>query len=267
MIPSSELAMTGLYPPSTFTGFKDLQQAVKAKIERLEKGGKDQYIPLKHVSQRDFDAIDAKRNQLGAKVLFTYFPDIETLIVKVPTHAHERAHRLLNQLVASKATSMNVRPLEFTPDGSATYPGPTQSQKEGDSTRTNTQLRPQGGWPHFVIEAGVSESMPRLRADAAWWFSNSNGDVRLVLLIKVDTQRRVTTIEKYDRYQSRPTRTDPSAWIARRLRTIVLNQGVTPATCDVKFDLLVGRAANPPLEKNVEFTAAELLNWSAVVFQ
>ncbi|GES58586.1 hypothetical protein ATEIFO6365_0004073700 [Aspergillus terreus] len=266
MRPSAKLALTELYPPSAFTGFEGLQKVVKSNIGRLDKGGEDQYISLKH---------------LGAKVLFTYFPDIETLIIKVPARQHERAHRLLDQLVASKLTSMNVGFLEFMPDGSATYTGPTQSQKEGDSVRTNTQLRPQGGWPHFVIEAGVSESMPRLRADAAWWFSNSSGDVKLVLLIKVDTQRRVITIEKHDRYQSRPTWTKPSPWIAHRLRTITLNQGVTPATCDVKvpsgratgppltleFDLVVGRAANPPLEKDIEFTAAELLNWSAIVFQ
>ncbi|GAB1211650.1 hypothetical protein ATERTT37_000774 [Aspergillus terreus] len=280
MRPSANLALAELYPPSAYTGFEDLQKVVKSKIDRLHKGGEDQYISLKHVPQKDFDSIDIKRDQLGAKVLFTYFPDIETLIIKVPTRQHERAHRLLDQLVASKLTSMNVGFLEFMPDGSATYTGPTQSQKEGDSVRTNSQLRPQVGWPYFVIEAGVSESMPRLRADAAWWFSNSNGDVRLVLLIKVDTQCRVVTIEKYDRLQAQLT-ANLSPWKPRRLRTIVLNQGVTPAICDVKappdratgppltleFDLLMGRAANPPLEKNVQFTAAELLNWSAIVFQ
>jgi hypothetical protein len=47
----------------------------------------------------------------------------------------------------------------------------------------------------MVIEAGVSESMPRLRADAAWWFVNSNGAVKVVLPIKVDVQRKMITMK------------------------------------------------------------------------
>lgn len=35
-------------------------------------------------------------------------------------------------------------------------------------------LRPKG-YLYLAIEAGVSESMPRLQADAAWWFANLNG--------------------------------------------------------------------------------------------
>ncbi|KAF9883674.1 hypothetical protein FE257_003058 [Aspergillus nanangensis] len=102
-------------------------------------------------------------------------------------------------------------------------------------------------------------------------------DVRLVVLIQVDSQRRMVTIEKYDRFQVQPTRTYPSPWKPRLLRTISLNQGVTPATCNVQvppntqngpalileFDRLVGRAPNPPFEQNVEFTPQELIDWSS----
>jgi hypothetical protein len=41
------------------------------------------------------------------------------------------------------------------------------------------------GWPTFVIETGVSESLPRLREDARWWFNNSGGEVRMVLVISI----------------------------------------------------------------------------------
>lgn len=37
-------------------------------------------------------------------------------------------------------------------------------------------------WPTFVVEAGVSESLPRLRQDTSWWFANSAGMVGIVLL-------------------------------------------------------------------------------------
>lgn len=38
----------------------------------------------------------------------------------------------------------------------------------------HSAFRPKG-YPYLVIEAGVSESMPSLQADAAWWFANSDG--------------------------------------------------------------------------------------------
>ena len=39
-------------------------------------------------------------------------------------------------------------------------------------------------WPTFVVEAGVSESLSRLQ-DTSWWFANSAGMVRIVLLLAV----------------------------------------------------------------------------------
>lgn len=38
-------------------------------------------------------------------------------------------------------------------------------------------------WLSLVLEIGMSESLPQLRADASWWYSNSDGNTRLVVLI------------------------------------------------------------------------------------
>lgn len=38
-------------------------------------------------------------------------------------------------------------------------------------------------WPSLVLEIGMSESLPQLRADASWWYPNSDGNIRLVILI------------------------------------------------------------------------------------
>ncbi|OJJ31599.1 hypothetical protein ASPWEDRAFT_176664 [Aspergillus wentii DTO 134E9] len=53
------------------------------------------------------------------------------------------------------------------------------------------------GWPTLVIETGISESLPRLRNDANWWFNNSSGAVRIVLVIAVSKARKEITIEKW----------------------------------------------------------------------
>lgn len=39
--------------------------------------------------------------------------------------------------------------------------------------------------PTLVIETGVSQSLPRFRENAKWWFENSNGDVRMVLILTI----------------------------------------------------------------------------------
>lgn len=49
----------------------------------------------------------------------------------------------------------------------------------------------------LVIETGVSESLPRLRADADWWFTNSNGAIRIVLLFSIRKASKRVVVEKW----------------------------------------------------------------------
>ncbi|GFF48970.1 alpha-actinin-like protein 1 [Aspergillus udagawae] len=281
MLSSSELALTSLYPPTDFTSFQALKDAVTAKATSLRRGEHHQYqyISLKHVARRDFEGIEANRQELGSVVRLTYFPDIQNLIIKVPTREHEIAHTNIGQFITRKVDRMNIPFVEFVALGATKYTGPTSSSKECDSSWTNTLLRPRG-WPYMVIEAGVSESMPRLWADAAWWFVNSNGAVRLVLLIKIDVQRKMITMEKYDRTRGPTTRSNPQGgpWRPRKLTTVTINQQVNPANIQVdgrnatsrpltlEFELVFGRPPNPPLESDITFTNTELLEWSRVVF-
>jgi hypothetical protein len=42
-------------------------------------------------------------------------------------------------------------------------------------------------WPSLILEVWVSESMPQLRTDAQWWYSNPDGQTWLVVLIHADS--------------------------------------------------------------------------------
>ncbi|EAW17080.1 uncharacterized protein NFIA_004360 [Aspergillus fischeri NRRL 181] len=53
------------------------------------------------------------------------------------------------------------------------------------------------GWPSLVIDAGVSESLTRLREDARWWFENSEGAVRTVILLGIKRTQRTIRLEKW----------------------------------------------------------------------
>lgn len=52
-------------------------------------------------------------------------------------------------------------------------------------------------WPTLVFETGVSESLSRRRRDAAWWFANSEGQVRIVLVMTVQKSHQKLLIEKW----------------------------------------------------------------------
>ena len=58
----------------------------------------------------------------------------------------------------------------------------------------------------MVTETGVSESLPKLRNDANWWFNHSNGAVRIVLVISVNKAQKGLIVEKWQLLPSPITR-------------------------------------------------------------
>lgn len=87
--------------------------------------------------------------------------------------------------------------------GNATYRAreehPGGNGGEGDSVGGPKPDRiERGKWPTFVIEAGHSESLPQLRADMRWWFSPSNHDVKIMILVKFNHGQRSIMLEKWE---------------------------------------------------------------------
>ncbi|KNG89920.1 hypothetical protein ANOM_001668 [Aspergillus nomiae NRRL 13137] len=158
---------------------------------------------------------------------------------------------------------MGVGDLEFQALGATTCTGPTASSKEGDSSWINDLVRP-GGWPLLVVAAGMSESMPRLRCDASWWISNSNGEVQMVLIIAVSRNPKKVEIEKYVPMQFPQTQAQPGpVYQAHKVWTTMIDQQANPPTVlgaplRLEFDKVIGRPAIPPMEHKIVFTTAEL---------
>ena len=75
-ISSSEFALTGDYPPTSYINFEDLKARIMSTSDSLIQREVDQYIPFKNVLQREFDFIEANRDELGTTVRLSYFPDI-----------------------------------------------------------------------------------------------------------------------------------------------------------------------------------------------
>lgn len=52
-------------------------------------------------------------------------------------------------------------------------------------------------WPTIVIESGLCASLSRLREDARWWLSRSQGEVRVVLVVTVYPGTRSLCVERW----------------------------------------------------------------------
>ncbi|GKZ40205.1 hypothetical protein AbraIFM66950_003389, partial [Aspergillus brasiliensis] len=105
---ASDLALTERYPPTTYRGIKDIARAIAALTERLERQNVSQYLSYKPVPPEDFDYIDQHRDELGSTVRLTYYEEINTLIVKIPTPEHEIAHVNIGLETYSQLRSMNI---------------------------------------------------------------------------------------------------------------------------------------------------------------
>lgn len=177
--PSAELALIRHSALTHYTGFAALKKVVYARRDELCSNGGDgnQYVAFDCVSQEDFEKIKEKHLELVMKATLTYFPDIETLIVKIPTQPHEKAHEQLGQLILLRAVApMNLGLNDFAPMGSTTRTVQSGSSKESDSAWKNANIRDhEDDFPCLVIESGMSESLGRLRSDASWWIENSAG--------------------------------------------------------------------------------------------
>ncbi|KAJ5145936.1 uncharacterized protein N7515_000500 [Penicillium bovifimosum] len=73
--------------------------------------------------------------------------------------------------------AMEIRPADRRWAMATTYRPAAHKGKQADQCFTppcrSGSPRQPVGWPTFVIETGLSESLPRLREDARWWFNNS----------------------------------------------------------------------------------------------
>jgi hypothetical protein len=231
-------------------------------------------VPFSNVTPTSFVAINKHRERTGSKVRFTYFPDIATLIIKIPTKIHEQAHLHFSMILVQLAGGMGIRQGEFIPYGAATMKSencPQRSQKEGDSTFLNRLIR-QGNdeWPSLVIQAGNTESLPCLRSDAKWWIESSRGEVQIVVLIKINRPRKLVTILKYvpgPRPVAYPnTRNSPNI-VPVESATITIDQSVAPSQIQgtpliLEFDQVFSRRPNPPNERDLILTAADLDSWA-----
>ncbi|KAK0707641.1 hypothetical protein B0H67DRAFT_602929 [Lasiosphaeris hirsuta] len=134
--------------------------------------------------------IDRIREEERRKLRFRYFDTkSQILIITIITTLHEQLHKLLYNEFIGQVRDMGLKK-SWIDIGSATlsaqdYVG--RRGKEGDSSGGPKPERAgKSAWPIPIIEVGVSQTLAQLRIGMRWWFSISNHEVKIVLLVKFD---------------------------------------------------------------------------------
>ncbi|CAI7655832.1 unnamed protein product [Penicillium glandicola] len=107
-----------------------------------------------------------------------YNPDTRYMIVTIPGKPHDAVVDTFWSLTTARIQGMVC-----------------SKEPDGSWTPENLPLGRSDTWPTVVLEVGVSESKKKLRADAAWWLANSDGQVHVVIIISVNQTMAEVTFE------------------------------------------------------------------------
>lgn len=224
-----------------------------------------QYIVFRGLTPSIFD-----RDFLYPKSDFltfeSYFPALDLLIVKMEFEPHNTAAAVFQATLVTHLPLMNNDRLNrnLLPIGTAHF-------RTIDRTkRADASFRPRRlgtscdrHWPSLVVEVGFTEPYRKLKQDASWWLTASNNEVKTVVLIKINTNRREIEVEKWI-YQGRPIqayRTVLSREAGRNSVDISNNQPLV-----IPFDDLFLRTAATS-ERNIVLGTDEWENFADAVWE
>lgn len=177
-------------------------QAIYTQLEQHHWSG-NQWIALTDMSQAAIEKLNEDHDLLaGISVRFTWIGT--TGLLKVAAGApHHFTTTEIFRYIDSQCFEMGVPRTQLTWGMAVTLPDPAASPqgKQPDACVFPPNRQPMrghcNGWPSLVVETGVSESLTKLRRDATWWFQNSSGDTRIVILLAINAGTRELRIEKW----------------------------------------------------------------------
>lgn len=181
-----------------FPGEKQLKRTLGLQSKRLADGETElEFYAFCRVPQELVDRIDKNPRLLGCRSRITYFSNEEVMIVQLASDLHDLAHAEFGLAIFEQVLRMGLTRRDFVPSAGARMQGRVSSE-EGDSSFKPLPARQRrGAFPTIVIEAGLSQSRQSLRTMAMWRVSNSNGDVKIVIIISIYERTKRLVFEKW----------------------------------------------------------------------
>lgn len=177
------------------------------------------------------------------------------LVRMTVSRAHEIAARLFERLFFDCLKPMDLDK-HLQSFGSATCEAENGSAKQPDCQFLPKRL-PRARtkkWPSVVVETGFSESPSKLMSDARFWLSGSNGDVQMVITIKIGRSSPNLVLESWELVDDR----------VKRQQVVMINKSannhvyIGGQPLAISFDKLFLRPPSKPKETNISLDEAIL---------
>ena len=189
----------------TWKNFHILQQAASEVYNTLQENehAGNQFIAVLSLSKHAIQRLSDEKNVLGGIKFRFAFEGAVGLIKIIPSAGHDRSTDDLTRMMDREFLLRGTfAPMNYSWGSTSRHPATvSSSQKEPDQCLFPIARRPTmtsfNGWPTLVLETGVSESLPRLQADSCWWFKNSGGATRIVLVIAIRNQPQKIIVQKW----------------------------------------------------------------------
>ena len=189
---------------SSCSTLKQLQSVVKFIYGQLEQNNwqGNQWLLVRGMSQTVIDRLSNDPDCLSGIAFRFMWIGTTGLIKVVPSIPHDLTTSSVDHYIDRQCIRMGVADSDLVWGHTVTTPGTvTTHGKQPDDCFYPPNRQPLGGqfngWPSLVIETGVSESLAKLQRDATWWFQNSSGDTRIVILVSINAPTRKIKFQKW----------------------------------------------------------------------
>ncbi|KAE8361225.1 hypothetical protein BDV27DRAFT_160897 [Aspergillus caelatus] len=176
----------------TFTRISNLARDATIIFDSLNANdfSGNQWILIPGLTQKAIDRLDSEKDCLNGVSFRFEWDGARGLIKVMPGAGHEMPTNDFTLVVFGALRAMGLYWEDIRWGGATRYRSHVGNKgKEGDQIFLPRHRQPVQGqiqdWPTLVIETGVSESLPKLQEDAKWWFNNSSGRIRIVILISL----------------------------------------------------------------------------------
>ncbi|KAH8434087.1 uncharacterized protein LDX57_011725 [Aspergillus melleus] len=199
--------MSGLpsnYALLDFRHMAQIKSAAEHVLDQLTRNeGGNQFLVVLGITESARQRLDNGKECLGG-ITFRFMWEGTTALIKViPTLQHDVTTRSITEEVGYKLRSQMGISRDSIMFGNTTTHKSSVGNKGKQPDDCFWPPSRQGGpnhahgWPTLVVETGVSESLPKLREDAHWWFHNSSGQTRFVLVVSISRRQHRALVEKW----------------------------------------------------------------------
>ncbi|GIJ90045.1 hypothetical protein Asppvi_008994 [Aspergillus pseudoviridinutans] len=188
-----------------------------------------------------------------------YNADVRKLIINPPRFPLEIATGYFTRFIMLQTDLCD----ELIPTGSATVEDGPYAKEPNASYMVEHTLRLRHKWPNYVIETGFEDMLGRLRLHKEWWFGQSDGQVRGVLIVGVSRTARRVVIENWTQRGGSPIK-EQEVSISRDEEGVVVVAG---DTLRIKFENPFLRPASDDTEGDLVFPREGLEKLAATVWR